>query len=98
MSRTTTYKCDRCGDEDTDNKNIDLKFVAIGIKDDTYSVYLERTFNLQDAQRRGMEMCLECRRKLGIETLLVQKTDPPPVYPTLEDTIREIVREEISSQ
>jgi len=98
MSRITNYKCDKCGAEDTDNRGVDLKFVGIGIKNDNYSSYLERSFNLQDAQRRGMEMCKKCRLELGIEPTATPETDPPETYPSLEDMIREIVREEISSQ
>jgi len=98
MSITMTYKCDRCSAEDTDNKSVDLKFVGIGIKTPSYSsCYLERHFNLQDANRRGMEMCKKCRLELGIEPKAELKTDPPQNYPSFEEMIREMIREEISS-
>ena len=95
MSRTITYRCDKCGSESTEAKNLDLKLVAVGIKEDQYSSFSGQTFTLQDGEKRQKEMCQACRRALGIDYVEKPKTANPPSYPTLEDMIREIVREEI---
>ena len=92
MARTTTYKCDRCGNEDTDNKTVDLKFVMVGIRRDRYSSSGSE-IDITDAQNRTQEMCKACRLELGIEPTQKPKADIPEAYPTIEELIREIVRE-----
>lgn len=93
--KTTTYKCDRCMAEDTDNKSVVLKFVTIGIMEQRYSSF-GNGYDLIDAQQRGMDMCLACRKVLGIEPLPREEKKQEQTYPSLEEMIREIIREEIT--
>jgi hypothetical protein len=86
--KTTTYKCDRCGAEDTDNQ-IGLNFIKVG-----YGQYIT------DASCRPMvEWCHKCRIETGLqkpsEKMPGVKPGEPP--PTLEEMIREIVREEMEN-
>lgn len=97
MSTTVIYKCDRCGKESTNEKEIDLAIVGIGVKREKYSSYPEHNYDLADHCNRETEMCGACRIELGI--LPPKKRSDggmvAPVPPSLEDVIREIIREEI---
>jgi hypothetical protein len=97
MSRVTTYRCDRCGLESQDSNVLNLKTVAIGTKTERYSSY-GPGYNLSDHQLREKEMCQKCREELGIyDPKPTKAEDLPKAFPSLEEIIREIIREEISN-
>lgn len=88
--KTTTYRCDRCGAEDTTN-NIGLQFVFVG-----FGEYLS------DAKKRSQnkEWCLRCRIETGLQipsSNYRPEIKPIEPEPTLEDMIRMIVRDEIQN-
>jgi hypothetical protein len=87
--RTTTYKCDRCERTSTVEREIDLKRVEVGVGH-YYSDYSRRGYK---------EWCRTCRIETGIEQPDVKLPEINPIdpLPTLEDLIREIVREEIQN-
>ena len=99
MSKITTYKCDKCGKENTDPNELKLTTIGVGTKSIIYtSNYRESEFDLYDPLRREMEICPDCLSNLGF--IRREKTDPKKVeipYPTLEDVVREIIREEIQN-
>ena len=98
MSQVTHYKCDICGAEDTDKDKLGLKIVAVGIKTDRYSSYGSNYSELYDPEYRQKEVCLICLGKLGFSLRKVIPGDPKPIYPTLEELVRLIVKEEIGGQ
>jgi hypothetical protein len=87
--KTTTYKCDRCGVEDTTGEII-LQYVFVGCGE-----------YLSDAKKRAqsVEWCLKCRIETGLISPLPKMPDIKPIEPapTLEEMIREIVRDEIQN-
>jgi len=89
--RTTTYKCDRCGAESIGDDTIDL-----------LSIYLGEGQYMSDAVHRGhrKEWCVKCRIETGIHKpeKTLPEIKPIDSAPTLEEMIREIVREEIQNQ
>ncbi len=93
MSQVTTYKCDVCGKETTRE---DLETVGIGIKKP--GSYSYPSLNYYDAQQREKDMCKECRKTFGIDSVEKKPNVPEPTYPTLEDMIREIVHQEIGNR
>ena len=100
MSKVTTYKCDKCRKESINPDELKLIVVGVGIKSTAYgSSYHEKAFSLYDPLRREMEVCDSCLEKLGFvhkkEGEDKKETQQP--YPTLEDMIREIIREEIQN-
>jgi hypothetical protein len=97
MSQIITYKCDSCGKESTDKDKLDLAIVAIGVKRDYYGSFDAQTFSLLDNAKREKEMCKICRIKLGILPPGMKKEEVQTPVPTLEDMIREIIRDEISN-
>jgi hypothetical protein len=98
MSRKTIYRCDRCGDVSKTEGILNLEIVAVGVKTERYSSY-EPGYNLIDHQLREKEMCQKCREELGIFDPKPKKTeDPTKTFPSLEEMIMEIVREEISNR
>jgi hypothetical protein len=85
--KTIIYKCDRCGTEDTNN--------IIGLD----TIYVGAGQYFSDARNRahGVEWCKKCRIETGIIERVkshpdIKSVDPEP---TLEELIREIIREEI---
>lgn len=86
--RTTIYKCDKCGNEDTTNE---LKIDTVGVFVGQYQISYSRANTSINLQK---EWCLRCRIEAG---LTVQKAPPiievKPI--TLEEMLREIIREEI---
>jgi NifB/MoaA-like Fe-S oxidoreductase len=98
----TIHKCDQCGKESGDTPEereaLNLADVAVGVTKYKYSGYSGGRYTLQDDLKRVKAMCKECRAKLGL--IDVPKELPPnaPAYPTLEELIREMVREEIANQ
>ena len=99
MSKITTYKCDKCKKESTNSDELKLTTIGIGIKSETYgSSYREKEFHLYDPLRREMEICPDCLSNLGF--VRIEKTGLGEVkapYPTLENMVREIIREEIQN-
>jgi len=86
--RTTTFKCDRCGAEDTTNK-IDIANVGVHV-----GGYMERYIYHPNGTRTELnrEWCAKCR----IETGLIEKPKTSVVEQkplSLEDLIREIAAE-----
>ena len=73
-----------------------LETVAIGVKRVKYGSY-ETGYDLTDHQLREKDMCKKCREELGIYNPK-PKPEVAQSYPSLEDIIREIVREEISNR
>lgn len=91
--KITTYKCDKCGTEDTTNE-IDLERVGVfvGNYERDYSSCV-REPKIQLTQ----DWCRICRYKYGlIPAVKESKVEVTPL--TLEDMVREMVREEISQQ
>ena len=90
--KTTIYKCDRCGAQSTDLSILKLEIIAIGVKNVNYDRY-HPGYDLYDAILREKEMCLRCREELGIYNAKPKEVVPES-YPSLEDMIREIIRDE----
>ena len=87
--RTTTYKCDKCGAEDTTNK---IGLVDVGVFTGGYRRFGSGSGNYEYCK----EWCYQCRLKTGLEQPKKPADAPAEVTrPTLEDMVREIVREEI---
>ena len=93
MSQKTTYTCDRCGHthETTDKIYTVVLFVKEGP-----GAYLSN----YDFPSRRRDWCLDC---VSAFQLLPPKWNAPkvpdaPSPPTIEDIIREIVRDEVSNQ
>jgi len=87
--RTTTFKCDRCGAESTGDDTIGLEKVVVG------------SGRFYDYSQRGeSEWCKKCRIETGVEKPDKNTPEIAPIdpLPTLEEMIREIVREEIQNQ
>ena len=98
MSRKTIYRCDRCGDVSMTEGILNLEIVAVGVKREHYNSY-QPGYTLIDHQLREKEMCKKCREELGIYDPEPKKAeDPIRAFPSLEEMVREIVREEISNR
>jgi len=84
MGRTEIYKCDRCGGESTVTSYTRKVLIAVGSRD--YPDFF-----------RDADWCDWCINEAGLVIPpKPKKEDPlPPLPPTLEDMIREIVRSEI---
>ena len=90
--KITTYKCDKCGAEDTTN-NIDLDRVGVFVGN------YERDFSCFHREteiKLTQEWCRDCRIRCGL--IPVPKEAKIEVTPlTLEDMIREMMHEEIQA-
>jgi hypothetical protein len=87
MARRVVYTCDKCK---TDN-DTDLFRVMLSVTDYT---------GTKDRYAEHQEWCEECVSSAGIQVkrpLQSQRVTPPPP-PSLEDMIRQIVRDEIPQQ
>jgi len=93
--KTTIYTCDRCKAESADNKILDLAIISIGVKDASYGSYSSIT--LRDCANREVEWCIKCRTETGIEREREETPKPLPKPPTIEEMLREIVREELQN-
>lgn len=85
--KTVTYQCDRCGEKSSGVNSVGLEPIYV-----TWGSYKNHVVD--------GEWCLKCREKYG---LYYRKNadDPAPTAETeltLEDMVREIVREEVNSQ
>lgn len=93
--KTITYKCDRCGRENTvdsrtTERELNLETIRVGTGQ----------YGYDNAHRGGKEWCWKCRIEVGIDepTKRMPEAVPLDPLPTLEDMIRELVREEIQNQ
>ncbi len=87
----TTYTCDKCGHEQTDNGQM----WNIGVSVISHSHQQQHSYSR--GPLKGELWCRPCIVKLGLLPTSKVVNDPPqpdPV-PTFEDMIREITREEI---
>lgn len=84
MSRTTIYKCDRCGKEHTNQFTSPISLVV------------NRGYGDEDMHKA--DWCRPCLEEVGIVPRPKPKKDEPTIQssqPSLEEMIREIVRTEI---
>lgn len=94
MSRKTIFKCDRCGKVNDDNAELRLYNVAVGVSEIKYNSYAENIFLLKDLQNRQEEWCEKCLKDVGMSYSRETIEAPKDGFPTLEELVREIVREE----
>ena len=89
---TTTYKCDRCGHEQPTNEQMWNVWVSYACLP-----YFRGYGSNHNAVRDALwcRPCMEAMQVLGAAKD-DQKTPPPPP-PTLEETILEIIREEVNA-
>ena len=81
--RTTTYKCDRCGAEDTDNK---INLVQVGVHVGYYAQRYSCSYGETPKAVFDQEWCKDCRIKTG----LIEKPNDPTIEQqpvTLEDLV-----------
>lgn len=92
MSVTTTYTCDRCGAQQSTPE----QFWTIGVvaKHDLHTAFPKWELPLE---RNRMQVCRACCEAMGMVPRMVPVENPPPP-PTLEDLIRELIREEMQNQ
>ncbi len=83
--RTTTFKCDKCGDECSGEDTIDLQQVNV-----VWGPYMHEVCQSKD-------WCLKCRKPIGA-CAQTREECAAFVPPTLEDMIRGIVREELPQE
>jgi hypothetical protein len=89
--KTTTYKCDKCGAEDTTNE-IDLKHVGVFVGN------YERDFSsfvCNPEIQLTKEWCRDCRYKYGLIPT-IEKSKVEVTHFTLEDMVREMISDENS--
>jgi hypothetical protein len=87
MSIVTTYTCDRCGHSQNDSDQMWNVVVSI-----THNVHSEPGY--YDGRHRVL-WCRGCTEHFGLVPARRPAGTPEPILPTLEDMIREIVREEM---
>jgi len=92
MSTTTIYKCDKCGEVQPNNG----QFWTVGIKAQCqgggYSGDYKTAWYIGDQYK--MEVCRACLESFGIYAKK-REAQPAQPAPSLEDLIREIVRQEM---
>lgn len=89
--QTTIYKCDRCGEESTDRQEINLDRVGVFV-----GIYERRFSYGSPSVELIKEWCQNCREKYGlVQKVKESKVEVTPT--TLEDMVREIVREELDA-
>ncbi len=82
---TTTYTCDCCGRAELTPNN--MKFIAINYNSTDYG----------HGQNFHQKLwCVDFCDKFKLKK--IDPATPPPVIITLEDTVREIIREEINAK
>jgi hypothetical protein len=93
---TTIYKCDRCGAESVNKDELKIEGIAVGIKGYNYT---SNRYEVIDPICREKDMCLKCRKELGFAEPKIEKDGSVNLaqYPTLEEMLREIMREEIEA-
>ena len=87
--RTTTYKCDKCGAEDQNNKTIQLS--QVGVHAGGYNI--PSSYGEQPKVQYNQEWCKACREKAGL-SVPPRNEKPVDVTPiSLEDLVRDIAYE-----
>jgi hypothetical protein len=87
MSKETTYTCDRCKKSSIHPSDLHLEQVQI------VSYWAKPSYS----PLHRADWCLGCRNEVGI-IALPQKEGEAPITPaTLEELVREIIREEIDN-
>lgn len=99
MSKREIVKCDRCGKEAEtleDRKALDLHEVILGTSRRSLSVYDRNSVSTYAAHAEwSKDWCVGCRIETGLAVVEKQQHKTPLTQvPTLEDMIREIVRQE----
>lgn len=93
MATKTEFICDRCGKVQNDDK----QFWMVGFIVTT-NRYITSVSNYTSVQHKR-EWCRACVEEFGILPRVDTKDAPAPEIPlTIEDMIREIVREESAQQ
>jgi hypothetical protein len=89
---TTTYTCDSCKREivRTGENKEQLWYVTVLYKEGS-----EPHISSHNGTR-VVHWCRACMERAGLTPIVELKENPPEVVKTLEDVVREIVREEIS--
>lgn len=89
----TTYTCDKCGHEQTDDEQMWDIGVSVA-----YHSFAQRDNYRKEPVKKEL-WCRACVVKLGLLSTSSVTSDPsqPETPLTLEDIIREIIREEIDS-
>ena len=83
---TTTYSCDHC--KKTQDNAAQMWWIKLSCSSSQYST---------DSYLRKEELwCRECCDKYNL-VIDPPKSGPPSPQPTFEDTLREIIREEINA-
>ena len=91
---TTTYKCDRCGHEQNDNKQ--MWEVAVSVQHLDSTTRVKREFHY--LSKHTPIWCRACIDALGLLSGWKPLEDASQtVAPTLEDQIREVIRDEIEA-
>lgn len=98
MGTKTTYTCDKCGR--TEDHQSFLFKLSTSVDKYQYSYRIETThkqaFHAKPVQT---DWCGECCAKLGLAELIdAPKAEEPSPPMSMEDFIREIIREEIGCQ
>ena len=100
--RREIQTCDRCGESaesDADRKVLGLSKIVIG-REATYSSYSGTSVYAAIRPWEG-EWCAACCTALGVDGILppnASRKYEPEKAPTLEDMIREVVRQELPQQ
>ena len=85
MTIETIYKCDKCGSEQSDNK----QFWKVGV--------FASSFNCQappyitSVSGKEIQVCRSCLESFGIY-VQKKKDEEPPKLPTIEELIGEIIK------
>jgi hypothetical protein len=95
--RQEILTCDRC--KNSGGSDFKLYHVALGIKEYKSNYYGSQTFALDDHLYRSKELCQECVYALGLQIPpKKEKKEVEQTAPTLEDMIREMIREELENK
>ena len=87
---TTTYKCDRCGHEQ--NKPDQMWDILVAFRHHENSVMRLNIYN----DKRAL-WCRECAKLFPAISNFAPKPAEGETTPTLEDTLREIIRDEVQA-
>lgn len=87
MSHTITYRCDKCAHEQHDHD----QFWALSVSIHPWASSGETSTSI-----KKMDLCRRCVEDLGMLPPAYDRKPPaPPAPPSIEDIVRDIVREEI---
>lgn len=96
--KTTTYKCDRCGRESTDEGHLDLVKVAVGVQRTEYGSYRDAYHLTNERKDLSADWCKDCCIEVGFRTSRKVDKVIQDTSLSLEDIIREFIAEEVESQ